>query len=158
MWAKGISATEIAKILGSGFTKNSVVGKIHRLQGKETIKRDARPRSAVPPKVKMKSIVSHETLNGASPMMTPMPENQVTPVSPPKPIEVFVEPGPQGVNMMDLGPLHCRAPLWSGDTSLRRGGVDSIMFCGMKKTLGSSYCEQHFSTMVSAVISAKRVR
>ncbi|GIX16685.1 MAG: global cell cycle regulator GcrA-like protein [Rhodothalassiaceae bacterium] len=31
LWAKGLSASQIAKELGEGFSRNAVIGKVHRL-------------------------------------------------------------------------------------------------------------------------------
>lgn len=165
MWAKGESAAKIAATFGPGFTKNSIVGKIHRIQAKSGAPREARPRSAGVPKVRVKPAKVPTELSGASSMMTPMPEKPaekaVQPLAAPKKIEpAFIEPPSAGINIMDpaLSMLHCRAPMWSGDHNLRRGGVESIMFCGKKVRTGSSYCEEHFRKMVSAVIPTKRIR
>jgi len=45
LWKEGVSASQIATILGSNFTKNAVIGKIHRLKLSNDTTRQPRPRS-----------------------------------------------------------------------------------------------------------------
>lgn len=57
LWLEGQSASQIAKALGGGVTRNAVIGKVHRLglsgraapsQPARTTFRPARPRAAAP--------------------------------------------------------------------------------------------------------------
>lgn len=116
---KGHSSRKIAKLLKAkfttrSFTRNSVLGKLHRLglclHISETdhslrIQEGMRWSKKYTPKFKT----------------YPLPEETET-------------PSETAVTFADLEDIHCRYPFGEGTT---------MVFCGKEKTMGSSYCVDH---------------
>src|SRR5437899_1237256 len=53
LWTEGLSASQIARVLGEGITRNAVIGKVHRLglAGRATPSRADRPRLPSAPRL-----------------------------------------------------------------------------------------------------------
>src|SRR5438132_10036886 len=53
LWTEGLSASQIARALGGGVTRNAVIGKVHRLglAGRATPSRSDRPRLSSAPRL-----------------------------------------------------------------------------------------------------------
>ena len=117
LWTEGLSASQIARALGGGVTRNAVIGKVHRLglAGRATPTRSDRPRLPSAPRMSMRS---HQ---------------------PPPPI---VEEDPVTLDdgsfatVLTINNAMCRWPI--GDPS-----DNEFHFCGRKPKAGSPYCEAH---------------
>ncbi len=149
MWGNGYSASEIAKYLGEGVTRNAVIGKANRL--KLSAGAASRP-VAVPPsktvgvavatikKVSTKPRVGSlrtMPMTPAGEKMAPMqvrPLSRVieTPVHRPIDIAKRVE----GIPVTKAGERHCRWPI--GDPR-----SPDFRFCGCEVHEGLPYCAQH---------------
>lgn len=123
LWLDGLSASQIAKALGGGVTRNAVIGKVHRLglSGRASPSQPQRPV-----------------------FKAPRPPKPV-PVAPVRRVEAAV---PQAVGMMrlceevgsatvlTLGAHMCKWPI--GDPA-----TDAFSFCGRRMGAGGPYCSDH---------------
>ena len=142
MWAEGLTTGEIGKRLG--VSKNSVVGKVHRLQ-----------LSGRPSPIKKKDSPTKETPAPSKPSKAEKPTQQVSKSkeekAPQKKEEIeelivstsisTAEPKAQsrssGKTMLtDLDNHTCRWPI--GDPK-----DENFHFCGKKVKIGQTYCEEH---------------
>jgi GcrA cell cycle regulator len=114
LWSDGRTAAEIARVLGSGFTRNAVIGKAHRLKLSSRMS----PVSSSSPKVRPANTqrVVHARVKQA-----PLP-----------PVKINVK----GIKMIDLKERMCRWPL--GDPQ-----DPSFNFCGCDTVPGIPYCVDH---------------
>lgn len=129
LWLEGQSASQIAKALGGGVTRNAVIGKVHRLglsgraapsQPARTHYRPTRPRAAAPAPAQPSA---PRRIEAAQPR----------PVTPPRP-----EPAPElpgTATVMTLGAHMCKWPI--GDPS-----STEFSFCGRRASEGV-YCVEH---------------
>ena len=129
LWLEGQSASQIAKALGGGVTRNAVIGKVHRLglsgraapsQPARTTYRPTRPRAAAPAPAQPSA---PRRIEAAQPR----------PVAPPRP-----EPAPElpgTATVMTLGAHMCKWPI--GDPS-----STEFSFCGRRASEGV-YCVEH---------------
>ena len=126
LWLEGQSASQIAKQLGGGVTRNAVIGKVHRLglsgraapsQPARATFRPARPR----PQVSAPS--APRRIEAAQPR----------PAAPP-PSPVLDMPGTATV--LTLGAHMCKWPI--GDPT-----SDEFSFCGRRSDEGTPYCIEH---------------
>ena len=137
LWLEGQSASQIAKQLGGGVTRNAVIGKVHRLglSGRAapsqpartaTSFRTTRPRPAAP---------------AATPAQAPQPSapRRLEAVSskpvPPTPPAAPIPDLPGTATVMTLGAHMCKWPI--GDPSSRE-----FSFCGRRASEGV-YCGEH---------------
>lgn len=129
MWKKGLTTNEIAKNLG--VSKNSIVGKVHRLN------LTARPS---PIKKKEENVVVAETQTDTLEATT---ENNLQAAE----INTFKEPikstvvehkktNGSYIKLTELDNHTCRWPI--GDPK-----DDNFCFCGKKVRSGQTYCEEH---------------
>lgn len=137
MWVEGLTATEIAKKLG--VSKNSIVGKVHRLC------LTARPS---PIKKKDEEINEQEAGNTPQPTEQPAIVAKIAPkaknVTEPK--EENKKTADGKTRLVDLDSHTCRWPI--GDPR-----DEDFCFCGKKVRAGQTYCDEH-STM--AYVKANR--
>lgn len=153
MWKQGLTTGEIGKRLG--VSKNSIVGKVHRLQLdarpspikkkediaaiKETIveiENEAAPKVKAEKKVE-KEVPAKEILEVKPTKEVKTKEPKVTKIEkrgPICPIQPFVNRGE--VKLTDLDNHTCRWPI--GDPK-----DDNFRFCGKKVRVGQTYCEEH---------------
>ena len=125
MWLEGLTANEIAKKLG--VSKNSIVGKVHRLC-----------LTARPSPIKKKEEVKPETVEENLPQTVEEvqasnleeAENKYEDVQVDKPVNM------QGVKLVNLDSHTCRWPL--GDPR-----DEDFCFCGKKVRAGQTYCDEH---------------
>jgi GcrA cell cycle regulator len=117
LWTEGLSASQIARVLGEGITRNAVIGKVHRLglAGRATPSRVERPRLPSPPRLHIRA-------------REPEP-----PVVEEDPIQL--EDGSY-VGVLTINDRMCRWPI--GDPS-----AEEFHFCGRRPKTGSPYCEAH---------------
>lgn len=154
MWKEGLTTGEIGKRLN--VSKNSIVGKVHRLglSGRPSPIKKKSDAAAPAPKTEKKETPAPQQ---SAPLKTAKKETSkakapaAAPVSTPAPTEtVKSEPAnaprfqpkecsaPRGnkVTLTDLDNHTCRWPL--GDPK-----DDNFRFCGKKVRIGQTYCEEH---------------
>ena len=162
MWEEGLSTGEIGKRLG--VSKNSIVGKVHRLQlvarpspikkknpneapkakpATKPAQKNAKP-TAVKTEPKVKEVAQEPELvqkKQSQPQATPVKKN-----TPDKETEAFMnvsipvvqtpkKPGDK-VTVTDLDNHTCRWPI--GDPK-----DENFHFCGAPVRIGQTYCEEH---------------
>ena len=129
LWLEGQSASQIAKQLGGGVTRNAVIGKVHRLglsgraapsQPARATFRPSRPRPAAPPTQAPSAprrIEAVQARPAAAQVPAPMPDL------------------PGTATVMTLGAHMCKWPI--GDPS-----SNEFSFCGRRSSEGV-YCVEH---------------
>lgn len=127
-WSEGVPCSEIA--LELNVTRNTVIGKAHRLKLATRRRKGGRPRSNAP---------------GARRAPSTAFRPSMPPTERPEPIMVPpMEEVQGGVGILDAQEHHCRAVIGTGDDGLAR-------FCGAQKSsrmhglYKSSFCEGHAS-------------
>ena len=128
-WNEGLSCSTISNRLGPRFTRNAVIGKVHRLH---LARRNPSPPPGVGPT---------PTISLAPIVKKPVPVKLV----PPQPARTLHD-GP--VTLLDLGPQMCKWPI--GDV-----GSSDFHFCGHKHDGDGPYCEYHASRAYSSAPSQK---
>lgn len=119
-YADGYSAAQIAVILGCGFSRNAIIGQIHRL-------------GLAPPAV-LKWKQAPRRAQASRQRYIPGTNRFYEAVSNPAEIKLrCVEIVPRGLILLDLEPGDCRYPY----------GDETITFCGHPKQEGSQYCTPH---------------
>ncbi len=129
MWLEGMSASQVARQLGGGLSRNAVIGKVHRLglSGRQV---PSRPRSLggrPPGKAAPKPTVSS----------TPRP----APSLPVRPVAIAAAPAPicedkASATILTLGEHACRWPIGDPDQG-------DFGFCGARRLGRGPYCEGH---------------
>ena len=134
LWLEGQSASQIAKQLGGGVTRNAVIGKVHRLglsgraapsqpaRTAATTFRTARPRPAAPAPAQPSAPRRLEAV-------------QAKPAQPTAPVPAPMPDLPGTATVMTLGAHMCKWPI--GDPSSRE-----FSFCGRRASEGV-YCVEH---------------
>ncbi|MGZ9100205.1 MAG: cell cycle sigma 70 cofactor GcrA [Brevundimonas sp.] len=129
LWLEGQSASQIAKQLGGGVTRNAVIGKVHRLglsgraapsQPARATFRPSRPRPAAPP-----------TQAPSAPRRIEAVQPRPASASVPAPMPDL----PGTATVMTLGAHMCKWPI--GDPS-----SNEFSFCG-RRASESVYCVEH---------------
>jgi GcrA cell cycle regulator len=158
MYKHGDSASQIAKALGSGLTRNAIIGKLNRLRDK-----GLRPELAL-------GVISFKKAQGqkinrdnAAKLMTPYPAKAKAvlfqfpkPVPKPKPVqEVIVVQEPTGEHAAILANLRPRGCKWIVEDFDSSQASEALM-CGETQSGKSSYCEHH-RRMASANLPASRM-
>jgi GcrA cell cycle regulator len=135
LWREGVPAAKIARLFDNGATKNSIIGKAHRLKlalrhmppgtHLRGVRHSTKPRKARPSRAKapLEASLPHPVPEPPPPLPRPPP--------PPKP---RLKPGT--FTLLDLRPHECRWPT----NSPERGGL--YLFCGFPAEEGS-YCREH---------------
>jgi GcrA cell cycle regulator len=131
LWLDGLSASQIAKQLGGGLTRNAVIGKVHRLglSGRATPSQPHRPvfKAPRPPRPATASIPPPRRPAEIQLRPTPAP-------TPSLPVVVIEETG--SATVLTLGAHMCKWPI--GDPS-----TDGFSFCGRQAGDGVPYCSHH---------------
>ena len=174
LWAEGISASQIAKVLG-GVTRNAVIGKVHRLglSNRTTTGEEAKPAEAPKPKAKAapaeKPAAPAEPAPkpqeaAAAPLPTPV-QRRVAPVirdatqprapGAPTPEEeaaratlVEIEKFAKKISLLELTERTCKWPI--GDPT-----EDNFSFCGLAAVPGKPYCEHHVAVAFQPMSSRR---
>ncbi len=129
LWLEGQSASQIAKALGGGVTRNAVIGKVHRLglsgraapsQPVRTTFRTPRPRP-------------QPTVQPSAPRRIEAVQPRVA--APVQPAPVVAPDLPGTATVLTLGAHMCKWPI--GDP-----GSDGFSFCGRRAAEGV-YCVEH---------------
>lgn len=126
-WERGDSASRIAADLGHRWSRNSIIGKAHRLKlpGRAPTPQP-RAQRARPQKVAAARVPKLHHAVGNAP---------VKPTPPPR-IKDSAIPLAQRKQLIDLGPRDCRWPC--GDV-----GEPGFFFCGAGALEGAPYCGAH---------------
>jgi GcrA cell cycle regulator len=135
LWADCLSANEIAAELG-GFSRNAVIGKVHRLGLSGRVTRT--PAATRATSGTRKRLKSHFKTPGGSKVAQQGGSNRLAPA---KVIEVDLGPEltgapPGGVGIMDLTNANCHWPI--GDPN-----QTGFHFCGAGALAGLPYCPEH---------------
>ena len=126
LWAEGLSASQIAKILGE-VTRNAVIGKVHRLGLSGRVK-TSKPSKRAPRRTAAKTRTT-------SPSVPRMPRRMITTPTP-VPLEAKKLPSGEFANIMTITDHMCKWPL--GDPS-----SSDFRFCGRGADKGDPYCKAH---------------
>jgi GcrA cell cycle regulator len=151
LWLEGLSAAQVAAELGSGVTRNAVIGKIHRLGLAERGKTASAPRPRAPRAAQraqsMESCARGPVIIGnvalaAEPraviLAAPLPEEDVV-------IQISTR-----VTLMELRESMCRWPL--GDPT-----TPEFRFCGANSPVGSGpYCRHHAQVAYQPPLDRRR--
>ncbi len=127
LWLDGFSASQIAKQLGDGLTRNAVIGKVHRLG------LSGRAAPSQPQRPAFKASRPARPAPQVQPAAVRRPEPAV--VTAPQPPAVFACEETGSATVLTLGSHMCKWPI--GDPS-----SDSFSFCGRASSEGP-YCVQH---------------
>lgn len=127
LWLDGFSASQIAKQLGDGLTRNAVIGKVHRLG----LSGRAAPSQPQRPAFKATRPVRPTPAPQPAPIMRRPEPAQVPDV----PASSFACEEVGSATVLTLGSHMCKWPI--GDPS-----SDSFSFCGRASQDGP-YCVQH---------------
>ena len=131
MWKQGLTTGEIGKRLG--VSKNSIVGKVHRLQ------LDARP-SPIKKKDEEQENAAEECAQTDNVTEKKTEPREEKPAAAPQPVAekpAVVRKNIAGdVKLTDLDNHTCRWPI--GDPK-----DENFHFCGRKVRIGQTYCEEH---------------
>ncbi len=153
LWLEGLSASQIARELANGISRNAVIGKVHRLGMSGRVK-TAAPAIARP-RPKVTRPAAHQRSNmplvrgNTALAMRPQPNTAILP----EPQEDVVIPMSEMVTMMDLKESMCRWPM--GDPA-----TGEFRFCGAKKGANQSgpYCTYHSRIAYQPVQDRRRER
>lgn len=143
LWDEGHSTAEIGRRLG--VTKNSVVGKVHRLRlpKRGSPIHSSSGRSEAPISLP-RAPISRGHANPrptASPQSRSAPATAVAAQPQPQPIVPKVEYEPMPTNVINLSALTSDMCSWPiGDP-----GTDGFRFCGRSAVTGKPYCAEHCS-------------
>jgi GcrA cell cycle regulator len=150
LWADGLSASQIAAELG-GISRNSVIGKVHRLGLAGRPKRPARimPRRRKPRSRGATMRIVRPAIRGNTPLA---PMHAFEPVRGPEPevIENIIPIG-QRCSTLELSEGKCRWPI--GDPS-----TPDFFFCGGKTIEGLPYCGYHARIAYQPGVDRRRDR
>ncbi len=131
LWTEGLSASQIAKEMGEGVTRNAIIGKVHRLKlsGRATPSRPPRPRAKPAPKPRIAATAAPRT-------SAPSVRREV-PIAP-VPLEPKPLPSGEFATVLTLTNHICKWPI--GDPA-----TPEFRFCGRKSSAASPYCDSHAS-------------
>jgi GcrA cell cycle regulator len=128
-WESGMTATQIAELLGEGVTRNAVIGKAHRL-GLES-----RP-----------SPVKAADVAPAPPTASAAPTHAA---APPAPRAAKAKTGKQGrTSLLDLNEKVCKWPIG-------HPGDADFHFCGKASQAGFPYCTEHCLVAYQAQVARR---
>lgn len=150
LWTDGLTASQIAGVLGEATTRNAVIGKAHRLglSGRPSPVRSPRPaRAAALRPSKPRPLNSPERI----PLMTKS-NLQARPRTADSPVRTIVPmaeiPLGPSVSLLKVTDKMCKWPIG-------HPGENGFRFCGSTSRDGSPYCEGH-AQMAYQPMTAKR--
>ena len=151
LWMEGLSASQIAAVLGDGVTRNAVIGKVHRLKLSGRAKpanSTPRTRSTPRPSRRVASPSSRSSIGsmgrprsiGAAPMMgataLKVSEEFETEAYQLPQVQELDIPVEQRLTLLQLNEHTCKWPI--GDPL-----SPDFYFCGQASNEGQPYCEFH---------------
>lgn len=156
LWNEGKSAAEIAKALGKGFTRNSVLSKIHRsgaAERKAPVGLNARPvRTAqIKRALARAKAAAPTTAPEARPAPKPAPTKAAPLSSPSTHVTSYVAPGQEPAPKVSASawlPLRGQKPAPFGDPQVCKWPIElpgdpEFYCCGATRDPSESYCEFH---------------
>jgi GcrA cell cycle regulator len=152
LWGEGLSASQIAAELGGDVSRNSVLGKAHRLglaQGERKGASTPRPRKPTRPLEPAPVVETSPENNPDSAQMIltqPTAEAAETPLQ-----RDVVVPRAEGVTIMELREAMCRFPL--GDPT-----TPEFRYCGAQAITDRPYCAHHAQIAYQPATERKRLR
>ena len=128
-WEKGLTATEIAKELGEGISRNAVIGKAHRLGLKARPSPVKGSGEAAIAEVVAESVAAPAAAAPAAPppRTAPVVARKPRPVAPARPART---------TLLDLTEKVCKWPIG-------HPGETEFHFCGKPSNAGFPYCNDH---------------
>lgn len=143
-WEGGMTATQIAELLGEGVTRNAVIGKAHRL-GLESRPSPVKATDAAPAPARVAAPATAPA-SAAPPPTAPAPV--AASAAPPAPIEAPAPRAPVAkpvtgkggkqtrTTLLDLNDKVCKWPIG-------HPGEPDFHFCGKGAQAGFPYCTEH---------------
>jgi len=168
LWLEGLSASQIAGILGEGVTRNAVIGKVHRLKlsgrakpASSAPRPRATPRQATTRRVpsggstgsalsaimKRRNVSAGGAIQGATALKIDEQFETEAYVAP-EVQELFI-PEDQRLNLLQLSEETCKWPI--GDPL-----TPDFYFCGNHSEEGKPYCEFHSRRAYHQIEKRKR--
>ena len=153
LWLEGLSASQIAGVLGEGVTRNAVIGKVHRLK----LTGRAKPASSAPraratprPSTGVRRISSGATRpsSGIASMMKSRNASPAPMHGAPQVQELYI-PEDQRLNLLQLNEHTCKWPI--GDPL-----TPDFYFCGQHSEEGKPYCDFHSRRAYHQIEKKKR--
>jgi GcrA cell cycle regulator len=158
LWLEGLSASQIAGVLGEGVTRNAVIGKVHRLKLTGRAKpASSTPRARTAPRAPgIRRVASPSGMGGRSSSgIASMMKSRSMPAAPmhgatalkideeyqteayvaPQVQELFI-PVEQRLSLLQLNEQTCKWPI--GDPL-----TPDFYFCGQHSEEGKPYCDFH---------------
>ena len=166
LWMEGLSASQIAAVLGEGVTRNAVIGKVHRLK----LSGRAKPASSTPrvrsaPRQQQRRMSSHSARPsmggsmgrprsiGSAPMhgatALKISEDYETEAYQLPQVQELDIPVEQRLTLLQLNEHTCKWPI--GDPL-----TPDFYFCGQAHDEGRPYCEFHSRRAYHQVEKKKR--
>lgn len=141
LWDEGLSCAQIANEMKCGFTRNAIIGKIHRLglNGRVYAKCKKTPEEAEAARA-LKTEYKRDYR--AKQRSISQPAKPSRPVRP----DVCLEVTPRKLDLCDLGPGECHWPYGDGP----------FTFCG-HTVLHGAYCASHYFASVGPGTAPPRV-
>ena len=137
LWKEGLSASQIARELGGGVTRNAVIGKVHRMgfadrglpsRGGNSGGRKSSPEAAAAAAARGSGSAHKGSRAGSG-------KSASSSLPPPVP---QLQPADEDVRVLDLADHKCRWPM--GDPQDK----DNFRFCGARKVSAEKvYCDYH---------------
>lgn len=145
LWKEGLSASAIAARFGTGCTRNSIIGKAHRLNlaGRPVIARPARiprkrqPRAVAEQKPDRRRAVNTITIPGHALMS--MVGKRTAPLKASPPVSIF-DPSRQQCSIVALPNDGCKFPV---------NDVSPFRFCNQPRDLRVPYCNEHLRVAIT---------
>lgn len=141
-WESGMTATQIAEMLGEGVTRNAVIGKAHRLglesRPSPVKSTDAAPSAAPPspPRAAAAPPPASPPPQAAPPAPAPV-SHAVDPIPQPRPVAKPAKGGKQArTTLLELNEKVCKWPIGHPDDA-------DFHFCGKPSNAGFPYCNDH---------------
>jgi GcrA cell cycle regulator len=145
-WEGGMTATQIAELLGEGVTRNAVIGKAHRL-GLESRPSPVKATDATPAPARAAAAAPPPPPAAAAPAPAPAPVAASAPAMTPaeapaaRPVAKPASGGGKGgkqtrTSLLDLNDKVCKWPIGHPDDA-------DFHFCGRPSNAGFPYCNDH---------------
>lgn len=127
MWLEGLTASQIARILGTGRSRNAVLGKVHRMR--------------LPERAQLLPVKRRAPVKRAAPRLVAQPA--------PAPETPSEDPGPMSppIDTMSVRDHHCKWPYDVGAT---------YHYCGQPPKPGHPWCIHHCKKAYQPKLAAKK--
>ena len=130
-WDKGLTATEIAKDLGEGISRNAVIGKAHRL-GLQSRPSPVKGGG----EATIAAVIADSVASPAGPAVAAAPAPRPAVAAPSRKVRPTVPAKPAHTTLLDLSEKVCKWPIG-------HPGDSDFHFCGKPSNAGFPYCNDH---------------